>query len=382
VVIDITDRKRAEHELRRSEAALLDAQQISHTGSWRWHTDTGDVTWSAELRRILAFDPTAPALSAEEFMAMVHPDDRPAFQDTLDRAVRRRRRFQQEYRMVLPDDSVKHLYSAGRPEVNESGELEYVGVVMDITERRRAEEALRDAQAELARVTRLTMMGELAASIAHEINQPLAAIVSNGNAGLLWLKRETPDLDEVRETLSRIVSDGRRAGDVIHGLRALATKSGPQLTTLDLDVAIQDVLALTHTEMARQGVVGRTDLAVGDRPVVGDRVQLQQVLLNLILNGIDAMKAVTDRTRELTVSSALAETGSVLVSVEDTGTGLDPAIAPRIFEPFVTTKSDGLGMGLSICRSIIDAHGGRLWVAPCVPHGTALRFTVPVGAQA
>jgi signal transduction histidine kinase len=178
-----------------------------------------------------------------------------------------------------------------------------------------------------------------------------------------------------------MVSDGQRAGEVIRGLRALAQKSGPQLTTLDIDDTIRDVLALTHSEVQRHGVVLRTDLAVGDRPLVGDRVQLQQVLLNLILNAIEAMKGITD-TKELTVSSTLTEPDSVLVSVEDSGPGLDPAIALRIFEPFVTTKPDGLGMGLSICRSIIDAHGGRLWVTPRAPHGTALRFTVPTGVAA
>jgi PAS domain S-box-containing protein len=256
------------------------------------------------------------------------------------------------------------------------------GVIVDITERRRAEDALRNAQAELARAARLSTMGELAASIAHEINQPLAAIVMNGSAGLRWLNQETPDLGEVREVLSHMVSDGKRAGDVIRGLRGLAGKSGPQLTTLDIDDIIQDVLTLTHSEVQQHGVVLRTDLSTGDRRVLGDRVQLEQVLLNLILNGIEAMKAVTDRPRELAVSSTLAEPDSVLVSVEDSGSGLDPAIAQRIFEPFVTTKSDGLGMGLSICRSIIDAHGGRLWVSPRVPHGTALRFTVPSGVEA
>jgi C4-dicarboxylate-specific signal transduction histidine kinase len=312
-------------------------------------------------------------------MAMVHADDRPALQDALDRALRDRRRFHHEYRMVVPDGSVKHLYSAGRPDVAGSGELEYVGVVMDITERRHAEEALREAQAELARVARLTTMGELAVSIAHEINQPLAAIVSSGSAGLRWLNRETPDLEEVREALSRMVGDGQRAGEVIRGLRALANKSGPQLTTLDIDDTIREVLALTRSEVQRHGVVLRTALAVGNQPVVGDRVQLQQVLLNLILNGIEAMSAVTEHTKELTVSSAPTDAGSVVVSVEDTGTGLDPAIAPRVFEPFVTTKAEGLGMGLSICRSIIQAHGGRLSMSPRTPHGTALRFTVPVG---
>jgi PAS domain S-box-containing protein len=379
IMIDITDRKRAEDALLRSEASLLEAQQISHTGGWRWKIGADEVTLSAELRRILAVDPAAPLPSAATFIAMVHADDRPAFQDALARAVRERTRFEHEYRLVLPDGSIKRLHIVGRHDVAVSGELEYTGVVMDITERRHAEEALRDAQAELTRSARLTTMGELAASIAHEINQPLAAIVSQGSAGLRWLKRETPELDEAREAFARIVSDGQRAADVIRGLRSLAKQSAPQLTTLDIDDTIREVLALTHGEVQRQGVVLRTDLAVGDHPVVGDRVQLQQVLLNLILNAIDAIKAVTNGARELAVSSALTEAGSVLISVEDSGPGLDPAVAQRIFEPFVTTKPDGLGMGLSICRSIIDAHGGRLWVSPGASRGTLFRFTVPIG---
>jgi PAS domain S-box-containing protein len=376
--IDIDERHVAEDALRRSEAALQEAQQISHTGSWRWKIDTGEVSLSAELGRILAVDTTAPLPSAAEFIEMIHADDRPSFRDALDRAVHERIRFEREYRQVLADGSIKRLYIVGHPDMAVPGELEYTGVVMDITERRHAEEALRDAQAELERAARLTTMGELAASIAHEINQPLAAIVSNGGAGLRWLNRETPDIDEAREAFARMLSNGQRAADVIRGLRALAKKSGPQLTTFDIDDAIQEVLMLTRNEAERQGVALRTDLAVGDQPVMGDRVQLQQVLLNLILNGIDAMKTVTDRPRELAVSSALTDTGSVLIAVEDSGPGLDPAIAQHIFEPFVTTKPEGLGMGLSICRSIIDAHGGRLWASPGETHGTLFRFTLPI----
>jgi predicted ATPase/signal transduction histidine kinase len=254
----------------------------------------------------------------------------------------------------------------------------YADLLAENRDRKRAEEALRDAQAEIARAARFTTMGELAASIAHEINQPLAAIVSHGSAGLRWLKRETPNVDEAREAFARIVSDGQRAGNVIRGLRALAKKSGPQITTLIVDDTINEVLAVTDSDVQRQDVVLHTDLAAGDQAVMGDRVQLQQVLLNLILNAIDAMKAVTDRARVLTVSSALTEAGSVLISVEDSGPGLDPTVASRIFDPFVTTKPDGLGIGLSICRSILDAHGGRLWVSPGSPHGTVFRFTVPI----
>jgi C4-dicarboxylate-specific signal transduction histidine kinase len=227
-------------------------------------------------------------------------------------------------------------------------------------------------------MARLTTMGELTASIAHEINQPLAAIVTQSEAALRFLNRDEPNLDEVQDALSWIRRDGMRAGEVIRGLRALAKKSGPQLTRLDIDDVIGQVLAISRGELLRHNVVLRTELASGERPVTGDRVQLQQVLLNLIMNSVEAMRSVTERTRELTVSSTLAEPGSVLVTIEDTGTGLDPAVAERALEPFFTTKADGLGMGLAICRSIVEAHGGRLWVSPREPHGANLRFTVPL----
>jgi PAS domain S-box-containing protein len=381
VVVDITDRKRAEDDLRRSEASLAQAQQISRTGSWRWNVTTGVVSSSAELLHIFGFDPRATQLSYMTFMERIHPEDRPSFEQTIARAVHEESGFQWEYRITLHDGSVKHLQTVGRPDLTESGELEFVGTVLDITERKQAEEALRDAQADLARVARLTTLGELAASLAHEINQPLAAIAVHAVSGLRWLGQNPPNLDEARAALSYIARDGARAGVVIRGLRALVRKSGPQLTRLDIHDAIEEVLTLTRGELRRHGVVLRTDLSGGDRPVLGDRVQLQQVLLNLILNGIHAMATVTDRTRELTVSVARAEPARMVVAVEDTGSGLDPAIAPRIFEPLFTTKSDGLGMGLSICRSIIEAHGGHLWASPRAPHGTAFRFTVPMAVE-
>ena len=255
------------------------------------------------------------------------------------------------------------------------------GVAVDVTERKRAEEALRDAHADLERMARLTTMGELSASIAHEINQPLAAVVTQSEAALRFLDRDEPDLDEVRDALSSIARDGMRMGDVIRGLRALARKSGPQLAKLDIDDVIKEVLTLAGAELRRHDVVLRTALAAGDQPVMGDRVQLQQVLLNLIVNGVEAMREVTERTRELTVSSTLTEPSSVLVAVQDAGAGLDPAVADRMFQPFFTTKPDALGMGLAICRSIIEGHGGRLWVSPRAPHGADVRFTVPTWAE-
>jgi C4-dicarboxylate-specific signal transduction histidine kinase len=371
------DRRKAEDDLRRSEAALAEAQQISHTGSWRWKVGTGEVLWSAEHFRIFAFDPATTQPSYATFMERIHAEDRPSFEQAIQRAVRERSRFQHEYRIVPPDGSVKHLQSVGQPDVTESGDLEFVGTVMDITDRRYAEEALRCIQAELARAARLTTMGELVASIAHEINQPLAGVVTNADACLRWLNRDEPDLAKAREALLRIMSDGTRAGEVIRGLWALAKKSGPQLTELDINDAIQEVLTLTRSQLQRHGVALRTKLSADDRPVLGDRVQLQQVLLNLIMNAVEAMSAVTDRPKMLTITSEPVEPNGLLVAVEDTGTGLDPATADRVFDSFFTTKPEGMGMGLSICRSIIDAHGGRISVSPRLPYGTVFRFTVP-----
>jgi PAS domain S-box-containing protein len=377
-MIDITDRKRAEEDLRRSEASLAQAQQISRTGSWRWNVATGEVSSSAELLRIFGFDPKKTPLSYGTFMARIHPDDRSSFEHALDQAVRNRSRFQYECRIVLPDGPVKYLHSVGQPGGVEGSAPEFVGTVMDITERRVAEEALRNAQAELVRVARLTTMGELLASIAHEINQPLAAVAADAGACLRWLNRDQPDLASARNAVSRVARDAHRAGDVIRSLRALSKKSGPQLITLDIRDTIEEVLALTQGELRQHGVVLHKNLSAGDRPVWGDRVQLQQVVLNLIMNAIQAMAAVTDRRRELTVSATRAERGRVQVAVEDTGPGLDPAIAQRIFDPFFTTKPDGLGIGLSICRSIIEGHGGKLGASFREPHGTAFHFTIPL----
>ena len=279
--------------------------------------------------------------------------------------------FNVEHRLMMPDGSVKHIRTVARISTDEDPQSwVYVGAVIDITERKRAEgehERLRQLEADLAHMNRLTTMGELTASIAHELNQPLTAIVTQSEAALRFLDRDDPNLDEARDSLSSITEDGMRAGEVIRGLRALARKSGPQLTNLDIDDVVRQVLALARGELLRHDVVMRTELAA-DEPVVGDRVQLQQVLLNLIMNSVEAMSGVTERNRELAVSSTV-EQGSVLVSVKDTGAGLDPSAAERRFQSFYTTKPDGLGMGLAICRSIVEAHGGRLWVSPRTPHG-------------
>jgi len=249
--------------------------------------------------------------------------------------------------------------------------------IMDITQRKQAEEELRKAQAELAHFTRVTTMGELASSIVHEVAQPLAAVATDSTACLRWLAGTSPNLEEARECLQRIIRDGKRAGEVIARIRSLVTKSAPAKERIDRNETIQEVLAMIDAEARRHRVLVRTELAAGLPPVRGDRVQLQQVILNLVMNGIEAMKAVTDRPRELVIRSEPHESGEVLVTVQDSGIGLDAQNMERLFEPFYTTKPEGMGMGLSISRSIIKAHGGRLWAKPNDGLGATFQFTLP-----
>jgi signal transduction histidine kinase len=230
-------------------------------------------------------------------------------------------------------------------------------------------------------MARLATMSNLAASICHEMTQPLAAIVTNAEASLRWLSRDNAAMGEVRDAIASIASDGKRAADILRGLRALASKSELNLVELDIDDAIREVLPLTRAMRQQHRVLLRTRVAGTDRPVLGDRVQLQQVVLNLIMNGIEAMSTLRDRPRVLTISSQPGEPSGVIMAVEDTGIGIDPLLADRIFDPFFTTKPDGMGMGLWVCRSIIEAHGGRLWASPRLPHGTAFQFVLPAAAS-
>jgi signal transduction histidine kinase len=253
--------------------------------------------------------------------------------------------------------------------------------IMDITERKRAEEALDKAQAELAHLTRMMTMGELAASIAHEVNQPLTAVITNANASMRWLAGQSPNLDEAREAISRIVRDGNRASEVIKRIRAMLKKTTPQKTDLDINEAIREIITLAQSEARRNKVSLTANLPAGLPPVLADRVQLQQVVLNLIINGIEAMRSVTDRPRLLLVRTQRDESGLVMVSVQDSGAGIDPQNIDRLFDAFYTTKAEGMGMGLSISRSIIEAHGGKLWAEAFSGHGATLRFTLPANGS-
>ncbi|HLZ66995.1 MAG TPA: AAA family ATPase [Aliidongia sp.] len=370
------------YDLRRSEAFLAEGQRMSHTGSWSWNISTGKLVWSEEHYRIFGFEPKETEPTFQLFWERIHSGDRSLVQQTVDQAIHERSGFALEFRIVLPDGSSKHLHGVALPVLNAAGELDdYIGTTMDITERKRGEEAVRNAQADLERAARLTTMGELAASIAHEISQPLAAMVTNGGVCLRWLARDKPDLDEVRRAAERIVSDGLRAGDIIRSVRALATKSGPEMTQLDINDAIREVLTLMHSELKDRHVSFEAELSDDLHPVLGDRVQLQQVIVNLIMNGIEAMSTAVHQPRMLRVRSQVDGPGHVLIAVEDSGPGLAPDAVDRLFAPFFTTKPSGMGMGLSICRSIVDAHGGRLWALPQPVRGAVFQFTVPTAAK-
>jgi PAS domain S-box-containing protein len=375
--IDITDRYKAERELRRLATYLAEAEKVSHTGCWARNIDTGEQFWSEEQWRIFGLDPRPTPPSYDEFLDMIHPDDRDDVEKNIERAVRNKRPYNFSFRTVLRDDTIKHLRIVGRPVSDESAVSEYLGVTIDETERVRANVAMIEAEAELTRVARLTTMGELTASIAHEINQPLAAVVANGNAALRWLTRTRPDLEEAKQALKAIVSEGNRASQVIGRVRTLLKHRQPEYAGLDVNDAIQDVLSLTANTLRSRNVTVHTELLDELPPALGDRVQLQQVIMNLILNATDAMSPVLDRPRVLRIGSQVDETGNVMISIRDSGIGIDETIRERIFTPLFSTKPTGMGMGLSICRTIVEAHGGRLWASAATPYGTDFRFAIP-----
>ncbi|MDA9410058.1 MULTISPECIES: PAS domain S-box protein [unclassified Bradyrhizobium] len=502
---NITERKEAENALRQSEAYLAQAQELSHTGSFGWKAATREITWSRETYRIFQCDegskPQIPVM-----LQRIHPEDRLAVQRTTGQAAREGKDYDHEYRLVMPDGSIKYVRAVARATRDSAGHVEFVGSVSDITatkeaERKlreseqrfrdyaetasdwfwetgpdhrvtlisehsdtttppgvigltrwdiapdadlepekwrqhraaldahipfrdlvyrsrdrngqtiyvrtsgkpffdadgnflgyrgvctdvtaairadQAEEALRKAQAELAHVTRITTLGELTASIAHEINQPLAAVIANADACVAWLQRNPPDLKAARRSVEWITEDCKRASDVIRHIRALAKRTEIEMGPLDPNSIVREAVALVQREMARHAVSVRMELSSALPKIFGDRIQLQQVLINLIMNGIEAMEDVRDRPRKLTIRSAADGDDAMLVSVADCGVGIDEQAIDRLFTPFFTTKPGGIGMGLPICRSIIEIHGGRLSAAPNQSGGATFQITLPL----
>jgi PAS domain S-box-containing protein len=491
-------------ELRRRETYLAEAQRLSHTGSVRWSVLSKEVYWSEETFRIFEYDrATKPTL--ELVLQRIHPDDKAVRQQALDHAFNDRTNYDTEYRLLMPDGRIKHVRVLAHALEDSSGNLEFVGAMMDITankqaeealrsseeqwrdvfennptmyfmvdaagkvmavnqfgaeqlgytanqlvgkpvlnvfcesdreavqrnfalclkelgrarnwearkvrrdgevlwvretakavprlngpivliaceditEKKRAEEALNKAQADLAHVSRVTTMGELVASIAHEVNQPLGAIVTNGHACVHLLSREVPDLDKAREVIGRMIGDGMRASEVIKRIRDLLRKAPPEKTPLNINEPIQEVIALVSSDLIRSEVELKADLAADLPPIEGDRIQLQQVILNLILNAKDAMSAVQTHPRELLITSRKSKSGQVVVAVRDSGKGLDPGDADRIFDPFFSSKPEGMGLGLSISRTIIEAHHGTLWATPNEDKGVTIQFALPQGS--
>jgi PAS domain S-box-containing protein len=372
---DITERRQSEDRLRRSNAYLTEAQQISATGSFLWCVDTDDITWSDQVYRMHEY-PLGTLVTVQLISDRFHPDDLPLLNNMLGTA-RHVTSFEFEYRLQMPDGSIKHIALRAHAHRNHLGQLEYLGAVQDVTERRLAEETLDKIRSELTSMARITSLGILTASIAHEVNQPLAGIITNANTCMRMLAADPPNVTGARETARRTIRDGNRAADVIKRLRALFSRKANEVEAIDLNEAAREVVALSSNELQRNKATLQLDLADGLPVVAGDRIQLQQVILNLLLNASDAMIDIEDRRRQITIKTESLEDRSVRLSVRDAGVGFDPRDTNRFFEAFYTTKSEGMGIGLSISRSIIESHHGRMQAQTNDGPGATFLFTLP-----
>jgi len=377
---DIEDQKRAERALLRSETYLADAQRLSQTGSFGWKIATGEVFWSKETYRIMGVDENVKP-TIDLLLQRVHPDDRKLVQMQLDRAARGEQDYDYEYRLLMPDGAVKHIHVRAHRQMHEPGDEELVGALMDVTDTRKAQEALQVAQAELAHVTRVITLGEMSASIAHEVNQPLAAIVTNAETGLRWLNRQVPQVEEARGAVVDIVKDAHRASAVIRRIREFSKKADLEMIRLDINEVVEEAVTLLRHEALRHQVATGLELEPGLPPVRGDRTQLEQVIINLAINGMQAMATVPDGARVLIMRTQRYQFDRVLVAVEDVGVGIRPEDADSLFNAFYTTKPEGLGMGLSICRSIMERHGGRVWASRNSGPGMTFQFTISAYGQ-
>jgi PAS domain S-box-containing protein len=377
---DVTRRKTIEEKLRRSAAFLAQAQQLSRTGSFSWRVATDEITWSKELYRIYEFDPKI-TLTLEVIRTRVHPEDLTLYEKMVEQARNGADDFEWQYRLLMPDKSIKYIHAVAQATRDSGGQLEYIAAVRDVTARRLSDEALDRARSELARVARVMSLGALTASIAHEVNQPLSGIITNASTCMRMLDAEPPNVDGARETAKRTIRDGHRASDVITRLRALFTNKDAVTELVDLNEATLEVIALSRTELERNRVITRAELAAELPLITGDRVQLQQVILNLLRNGSDAMSTVDDRPRELLFRTEVEAGDRVRLSVQDAGMGFEPQSLDRLFQTFYTTKDDGMGIGLSVSRSIIENHHGRLWATPNDGPGVTFSFWIPLAVE-
>jgi PAS domain S-box-containing protein len=376
-----TERKKAEEALRRSEMYLAEAQRLSHTGSFGWDLATGEIHWSDETFRIFGCDPTTTP-SIQMAIDRTHPDDRTHVREVIDRASTEQNGFNTEHRLLIPNGAVKYVQVVAHRATGEDPKRAFlIGAVTDITERKRAEqerERLHELERDLVRINRVSMMGELAASLAHEIKQPIAAVAINAQACLQWMQREPPGLEQAREILSSIINDTTRSASIVDRNRSLYGRGAPQRELIDLNEAIQEMIVMFRDMASRHGISIRSKLDPALPSTTADRVQLQQVLVNLMLNGIEAMP---DGSGELSIASQRIDDGQLLISVSDSGIGFSGENHEQIFAAFFTTKPTGTGMGLSISRRIIESHGGRLWASANIGRGTTFQFTLPDDAS-
>jgi PAS domain S-box-containing protein len=367
---DVTERKEAENALRQSEMYLAEAQRLSHTGSFGWRVASGKIIWSEETFRVFGYD-KVPSIKHATIFQRVHPEDRARVEQTIDRASSDGKDFEHGYRLLMPDGSVKHVHATAHAVTDASGGIEFVGAVTDVTSRKRAEAELHEAQANLAHVTRVTALGELAASIAHEVNQPLAAVVTNAAACLRWLDRDPANLNEARATLRSIINDGNRAGEVIQRVRALVNKTTDR-KALHINEVVNEVISLVQHELFSHRVALRLELAPALPPVLADRIQLQQVILNLVINGIEAMQPVTDRPRELVIRTRQDETDQVLVTVSDCGVGGCAAASKPMIGATTTNATAKIGKAIAARGDSVFA---AITTRSCVDIGARSNFT-------
>ena len=381
-IVDLSEQKRAERALRRSEAFLAEGQRLGQIGTFSWRVATGEITWSEQLYRTYELELGVP-VTLELIRTRVHPEDLTLYEKMVEevRSGKGGKDFEWQYRLMMPDHSIKHLHAVARATREHDGQLEYIAAIQDVTAHRLSEEARDKARSELAHVARVMSLGTLAASIAHEINQPLCGILTNASTCQQMLVAASPDVDGALETARRTIRDANRASEVITRLRALFNRKETATESVDLNEATREVIALSLSGLQRNQVVVRAELPDDLPPVSGDRIQLQQVILNLLRNAADAMSTIDDRPRQLLVRTEPAEGNQVRLSVKDSGVGFTAQAGDNIFEPFYTTKSDGMGMGLSISRSIIQAHQGRLWATPNDGPGSTFSFAIPCGLE-